>query len=77
MKKPPQPQTASKEAADEAASSTSEQRCIGLNHVHEVRYWSVELSATEEELREAVRKAGPVVSDVRRYLALVRHYLAN
>jgi hypothetical protein len=28
-------------------------------------------------LREAVRKAGPVVSDVRRYLALVRHYLAN
>jgi hypothetical protein len=56
---------------------SSERRCIALNHRHEIDFWARELAATEVELREAVRKAGPVVEDVRRYIAVVRRYLGD
>jgi hypothetical protein len=57
--------------------SVIEQRRISLKHPHEVAFWTGELAATEAELREAVRKAGPKVRDVRRYLNEVWQYLGK
>lgn len=31
---------------------------INLNQVHELRYWTQELGCTEEQLRDAVKRAG-------------------
>lgn len=42
---------------------------INIHQPHEVTYWTHEFNVTEEELEEAVREAGPMVGDVRTYLA--------
>jgi hypothetical protein len=62
---------------DPPSDSIFEQRLIVLKHPHEVAYWTVVMAATEAELREAVRKAGPKVQDVRRYLEVVWRYLGK
>lgn len=41
---------------------------INVNQPHEVSYWSRKLGITEDELRSAVRQAGPMVADVQRHL---------
>lgn len=41
---------------------------INVSQPHEVRYWTKELGCTEEELRDAVSKVGPMVKDVKRKL---------
>lgn len=38
---------------------------INLNQDHEVRYWTDALGCTEDQLKAAVKKAGPMVDDVR------------
>jgi hypothetical protein len=41
---------------------------ISVERDYETRYWARTLQCTETELREAVRKVGTEVEDVRRYL---------
>jgi len=42
---------------------------INVNQSHEVTRWAKKLGVTEEELRAAVKKAGPMAEDVQLYLA--------
>lgn len=41
---------------------------INVNEPWEVEWWCKQLGVTPEQLREAVRKVGVMVSDVRRHL---------
>lgn len=47
---------------------------IDLDQEQEVRYWSKKFGVTEEEIRQAVKSAGPMVKDVRARLAANRSY---
>jgi hypothetical protein len=38
---------------------------INLNQAHEVAYWTKTLRVTENQLRAAVQKVGPMVRDVK------------
>ena len=39
-----------------------------MNEEHELRYWARKLNCSEEQLRDAVKRAGPMVEDVERLL---------
>jgi len=41
---------------------------INVNEPHEVRYWTQRLGCSEQQLREAVARAGPMAKDVRAIL---------
>jgi hypothetical protein len=41
---------------------------INVDQDHELSYWSNELGVTREQLREIVRRAGPMLKDVRQHL---------
>jgi hypothetical protein len=41
---------------------------IDIGQEQELRFWLDELGVTEEELKQAVRAAGPQADTVRRYL---------
>lgn len=41
---------------------------INVNEDWEVRWWCQQLGVTEQQPRDAVRKVGVMVSDVRRHL---------
>jgi hypothetical protein len=41
---------------------------IDVNDIRNLRYWSQQLKASEEELRRAVDQVGPKVEDVRQHL---------
>ena len=41
---------------------------INVNQEHELRDWSKKLGVTPDELRAAVKKAGPLAADVRKQL---------
>lgn len=41
---------------------------ININQAHEIVYWCGDLGITPEKLKEAVRKVGPMVKDVKKYL---------
>jgi hypothetical protein len=41
---------------------------INLNEDYEVRDWAKSLGVSEDELRSAVAKAGPMVKDVKAHL---------
>ena len=41
---------------------------IALGEQHEVQYWSKELGLSADELRDVVKRVGPMASDVRRAL---------
>ena len=43
---------------------------INVNQPYQVRHWCQELGVSAKELRNAVRRAGVLVSDVRRYLSI-------
>jgi hypothetical protein len=47
---------------------------INVDQEHEVKYWSEEFGVTEEEIRQAVKTAGPMVKDIRKKLAANRSY---
>jgi len=38
---------------------------INVNEDYEVRYWTKEFGISEDTLRDAVKRVGPVVDDVR------------
>jgi Protein of unknown function (DUF3606) len=42
---------------------------INIEQDHELNYWSKELGVSRDELRNAVKQAGPVVRDVRQHLS--------
>ncbi len=42
---------------------------IDVSEEHECRYWTEKLGVTYATLKAAVLKAGPLASDVRKYLA--------
>ena len=39
---------------------------INIQEPHEVEYWTNRLGVSEEELRDAVERVGPMVEDVQR-----------
>ncbi|MBS0657616.1 MAG: DUF3606 domain-containing protein [Verrucomicrobia bacterium] len=41
---------------------------VNVNEEHEVRYWTERFGVSEEQLREAVQKAGVMAEDVERVL---------
>jgi hypothetical protein len=43
---------------------------INVDQDHEVTYWSQKLGVSRDQLREAVAKAGPVLKNVERQLAI-------
>jgi len=43
---------------------------INIKEAYEVRYWAQALGVSEEVLRSAVAKAGPMVDDVKAHLQL-------
>jgi hypothetical protein len=45
---------------------------INVEQDHELRYWAEEFGVTREELRAAVKAAGPMVRDVRARLGANR-----
>jgi hypothetical protein len=47
---------------------------INVEQDHELRYWAEEFGVTREELRAAVKAAGPMVRDVRARLGANRSY---
>lgn len=42
---------------------------INVNQSHEVSYWTKTLNCSENDLRRAVAAVGPMVKDVRAWLA--------
>jgi len=53
---------------DTAQRSHQDQLMINVNEPHEVRYWTQRLGCSEQQLREAVAKAGAMAKDVRMVL---------
>jgi len=53
---------------DTAQRSHQDQLMINVNEPHEVRYWTQRLGCSEQQLREAVAKAGAMAKDVRAIL---------
>src|SRR3954468_23706988 len=47
---------------------------INVEQEHELRYWSAKFGVTADEIRQAVKAAGPMVKDVRQKLACNRSY---
>jgi hypothetical protein len=47
---------------------------INVEQDHEVRYWAEKFGVTADEIRSAVKTAGPMVKDVRQRLASHRSY---
>ena len=41
---------------------------VNVNEAHEVAYWTKTFGVSEEQLRAAVKAAGPMVEDVRKQL---------
>jgi hypothetical protein len=41
---------------------------INVNESYELQYWSEKFNVDKDRLREAVKAAGPMVDDVRKYL---------
>jgi hypothetical protein len=43
---------------------------INIKEAYEVKYWAQALGVSEDQLRSAVAKAGPMVDDVKTHLNL-------
>jgi hypothetical protein len=57
--------------ADDASKVGRQDRDrINLNEDYEVRDWAKSFGVSEDELRSAVAKAGPMVKDVKAHLQL-------
>lgn len=46
---------------------------VNVNEDYEVRYWTQRFNCTPKELREAVKRVGPMVADVERALKQQTH----
>ena len=49
---------------DTSDRSREDQLRINVNEPHEIRYWTQRLGCSEQELRDAVVKAGVMAKDV-------------
>lgn len=47
---------------------------IDVDQERELRYWAEKFGVTQDEIRQAVKAAGPMVKDVRHRLSLNRSY---
>lgn len=41
---------------------------INVHEPYELRHWCAHFGVTEQQLRDAVKKVGPMVADVKRHL---------
>ena len=53
---------------DTAKKRPQDSSRINVHEDYEVRYWTKELAVTSDKLKEAVKKVGPMVADVRKEL---------
>ena len=60
--------------ADKGNPGRPDRDRINLEEEYEVRYWSEKFGVTKEELAGAVRKVGPMASDVKRELQTHSRY---
>jgi hypothetical protein len=56
-------------ADDKTKKGPADRSRINVNEDYELDYWTAEFGVTREELREAVKTAGPSVEAVRACLA--------
>jgi hypothetical protein len=56
-------------ADDRSNPGRGDRRRVNVNQDYEVDYWSQKFYVSPERLEEAVRKVGPMVSDIQRELA--------
>lgn len=50
---------------DKSKAGPADAKRINVNEAYEVRYWTGALGVSEEQLREAVKRAGVMADDVR------------
>jgi hypothetical protein len=55
-------------ADDKSNRGSPDRDRINLSQEHEVRYWSERFGVSPEQLKEAVRQAGPTVDAVEKQL---------
>jgi hypothetical protein len=55
-------------ADDLSKKGPADRNKINVNEEWECKYWCKELDVTEKELKEAVKKVGPTVKDVKKQL---------
>jgi hypothetical protein len=53
---------------DKMKTGRADDTRINVNESYELQYWSEKFGVTRDELRDAVKAVGPMVSDVRREL---------
>ncbi len=53
---------------DKGKTGQADRLRINLNEAYEVRDWAKKFGVTEEQLRAATKKAGPMAADVEREL---------
>lgn len=56
---------------DNSNIGSQDRRRININQDFELRYWSHALGVSSASIRAAVKKVGPIASDVRRELGLL------
>ncbi|NII53656.1 DUF3606 domain-containing protein [Luteibacter sp. SG786] len=52
-------------ADDKSNRGQADRSRINVNEDYEVRYWTKEFGISEDALRDAVKRVGPMVDDVR------------
>ncbi|MGN6093103.1 MAG: DUF3606 domain-containing protein [Luteibacter jiangsuensis] len=52
-------------ADDKSNRGQADRNRINVNEDYEVRYWTKEFGISEDALRDAVKRVGPMVDDVR------------
>ena len=55
-------------ADDKSKSGGNDRERINVNQDYELRDWSKKFGVTPEQLKDAVKKAGPMVDDVKKEL---------
>ena len=55
-------------ADDPNKRGPADRQRVNVNEPHEVRYWSEKWGVTEQQLRDAVNRAGVMVTDVAKAL---------
>jgi hypothetical protein len=62
---------------DKANPGRPDRDRINMEEAYEVQYWSEKFGVSQEELTAAVKKVGPMASDVRRELKTHSRYWTN
>jgi hypothetical protein len=51
-------------ADDKTKTGPQDRQRVNVHEDYELRYWSTKFACTEEQLKAAVKKVGPMVKDV-------------